>query len=242
MGAGVRLQKFLAQAGVSSRRGAEELITAGRVRVNGAVVTELGTRVDPARDVVAVDRQRVRSATTAWLAVHKPIGYLSTRRDPQGRRTLYDLLPPQQQRLFYVGRLDRDSEGLILLTNDGDTAHRLLHPRYGVEREYEVELDSDIAEEALQRLTRGIVLEDGMARAERAERLARGRVRLTLREGKKREVRRMLEVVGHRVTRLRRVRYGPIRLGTLPLGDWRTLSAREVAALQRLARADDSSD
>jgi 23S rRNA pseudouridine2605 synthase len=242
MTAGVRLQKFLAQAGVASRRGAEELITAGRVRVNGAVVTELGTRVEPARDVVDVDRRRIETAATEWLAVHKPIGYLSTRRDPQHRRTLYDLLPPEKRQLFYVGRLDRDSEGLILLTNDGDTAHRLLHPRYGVEREYEVELNDYLDDDVLQRLTRGVMLEDGMARALRTQRAGGTRVKLTLREGKKREVRRMMEAIGGRVLRLRRVRYGPIRLGDLPLGSWRALSAREVSALRRAGRADDAHD
>src|SRR5919108_5270737 len=144
MDAGVRLQKYLAQAGVASRRRSETLIVSGRVRVNGVVVTELGTRVEPEYDIIEVDGRPVRAAAAEWLALHKPIGYLSTRVDPQGRRTLYELLPPPLRRLFYVGRLDRDSEGLILLTNEGDVAHRLLHPRHGVEREYEVELDAAI--------------------------------------------------------------------------------------------------
>jgi 23S rRNA pseudouridine2605 synthase len=239
MGAGVRLQKYLAQAGVASRRKSETLIVSGRVRVNGAVVTELGTRVAPERDVVEVDGREVCGASSEWLLLHKPVGYLSTRTDPQGRRTLYDLLPPQLRRLFYVGRLDRDSEGLILLTNDGDLAHRMLHPRHGMEREYEVEVAAPIDDAALQQLTRGVELDDGPARAERARRLAPAQLSLTVREGRKREVRRMLEAVGQHVVRLRRVRYGPIRLGALPPGQWRQLSADEIAALHQLARSAD---
>jgi 23S rRNA pseudouridine2605 synthase len=242
MDAGVRLQKFLAQAGVASRRQSETLIVAGRVRVNGVVVTELGTRVAPERDVVEVDGRPVRTAATEWLVLHKPVGLLSTRHDPQGRRTLYELLPPHLRRLFYVGRLDRDSEGLILLTNEGDVAHRLLHPRHGVEREYDVELDAPLDDRALRRLTRGVQLADGTARAERAHRVAPARVVLTLLEGRKREVRRMVEAVGRRVVRLRRVRYGPIRLGELPPGRWRRLAPPEIAALRQLVRDDDQDD
>jgi 23S rRNA pseudouridine2605 synthase len=236
---GVRLQKFLSQAGVASRRRGEDLITAGRVRVNGVVVTELGVRVDPVRDRIQVDGKRVRPAEPEWYAVHKPRGYLSTRSDPAERPTLYDLVPAAMKRLFYVGRLDYDSEGLVLLTNDGDTAHRLLHPRYGIEREYEVELEADIESDALDRLRRGVELEDGPARAETARRRAGNRITLILREGRKREVRRMLAAVGHTVVRLRRVRYGPIRLGSLPLGKWRHLEERELAALRRATKAQD---
>jgi 23S rRNA pseudouridine2605 synthase len=236
---GVRLQKFLSQAGVASRRRGEDLITAGRVRVNGVVVTELGVRVDPVRDRIQVDGKRVRPAEPEWYAVHKPRGYLSTRSDPAERPTLYDLVPAAMKRLFYVGRLDYESEGLVLLTNDGDTAHRLLHPRYGIEREYEVELEADIESDALDRLRRGVELEDGPARAETARRRAGNRITLILREGRKREVRRMLAAVGHTVVRLRRVRYGPIRLGSLPLGKWRHLEERELAALRRATKAQD---
>jgi 23S rRNA pseudouridine2605 synthase len=236
---GVRLQKYLSQAGIASRRKAEELITAGRVRINGSVVTELGVRVQPGRDRVQVDGRRVLPAQSEWYALHKPRGYLSTRSDPEGRPTLYELVPPALQKLFYVGRLDYDSEGMVLLTNDGDTAHRLLHPRYGVEREYEVELESDIESDALDRLRRGVELEDGPARAESARRRSGNRIALTLREGRKREVRRMLAEVGHTVTRLRRVRYGPIRLGTLRVGEWRHLEDRELNALRKLAQQPD---
>jgi 23S rRNA pseudouridine2605 synthase len=245
-GQGVRLQKFLSQAGVASRRRSEELITAGRVRVNGTVVTELGVRVDPERDRVQVDGKRIKPALQEWFAVHKPRGYITTRDDPEGRPTLYDLLPPHMRRLFYVGRLDYDSEGLILLTNDGDTAHRLLHPRYEIERDYDVELAEPIESDALARLRQGVELEDGPARAESIRRRTGERVTVTLREGRKREVRRMFEAVGHHVRRLRRTRYGPVKLGTLKAGEWRHLEERELAALQRATtprtQYDDNSD
>jgi 23S rRNA pseudouridine2605 synthase len=234
---GVRLQKFLAQAGVASRRGSEELIVAGRVTINGRAATELGVRVDPARDDVRVDGRRVRPATEQWFALHKPRGYLSTRSDPEGRRTLYELVPPPMRRLFYVGRLDFDSEGLVLLTNDGDTAHRMLHPRYGMEREYDVELDRPIDDDALQQLRRGVQLDDGRARAHTARRRGGNRVLLTLREGRKREVRRMFLELGYSVKRLRRVRYGPIRLHDMAPGEWRPLEPREVSALHRVTRS-----
>jgi 23S rRNA pseudouridine2605 synthase len=233
---GVRLQKYLARAGVASRRQAEELIRAGRVRLNGAVVTEMGTKIRPGEDRVTVDRRDVEPAPALWIALHKPRGVVSTRRDPQGRRTVYDLLPPTHRRLFHVGRLDLDSEGLLLLTNDGENAHRLLHPRYGAARVYDVEVEGRPDPETLDRLKRGVTLEDGLARAHDVRALrapaGAGRLRLTLREGRKREVRRMLEAVGHPVVRLRRVQYGPVRLGDLPVGAWRPLATAELAALR----------
>lgn len=231
---GVRLQKFLSQAGVASRRAAEKLITEGRVSVNGAAVSELGTKVDPDRDEVRVDGDVVRPADLGWYALHKPRGYLSTRSDPGGRATLYDLLPESLHGLFYVGRLDYDSEGLVLLTNDGDTAHRMLHPRYGVAREYEVELDRNAEPDLAARLLEGVELEDGPARAEQARQTGAKRLRLVLAEGRKREVRRMLAALGHDVRRLRRLRYGPIQLGSLAEGAWRPLTASELRALRRL--------
>jgi 23S rRNA pseudouridine2605 synthase len=233
--AGIRLQKFLSQAGTASRRGAEELIAAGRVVVNGVVVSEPGTRVDPQRDEVVVDGERVRPAASEWYALHKPRGYLSTRDDPQGRQTLYDLVPPKLRRLFYVGRLDYDSEGLVLLTNDGDTAHRMLHPRFGMEREYEVELDRAADDALVSALVQGVELEDGPARAGAVRRVGVKGLRLTLREGRKREVRRMLAACGHDVRRLRRVRYGPVALGDLEPGAWRKLEKQELAALKAVA-------
>lgn len=234
--AGVRLQKFLSQAGVASRRHGEDLIRDGRVSVNGTVVRELGTRVDPARDTVVVDGTLVRPAAPSWYLLHKPRGYLSTRSDPQERPTIYDLVPAAMQGLFYVGRLDYDSEGLVLLTNDGDTAHRMMHPSFGMEREYEVELDGRVDAALLDRLVRGVTLEDGPARAEAVERAGARRLRLTLREGRNREVRRLLAACGHDVLRLRRIRYGPIELGRQEPGTWRALTAHERNALRVVTR------
>jgi 23S rRNA pseudouridine2605 synthase len=233
---GVRLQKFLSQAGVSSRRQGESLIMAGRVSVNGSVVTQLGAKVDPERDEIMVDGEPVRPARSGWYMLHKPRGYLSTRTDPEGRATVYDLVPDKVRGLFYVGRLDYDSEGLVLFTNDGDTAHRMLHPRFGMEREYEVELDRNVDAELAPRLLAGVQLEDGMARADSVRQVGPKRIRLTLREGRKREIRRMLDACGHLVRRLRRVRYGPIELGSLEPGEWRPLERRELAALKAATR------
>ena len=237
MTAAVRLQKFLSQAGVASRRAAETLMRAGRVRVNGEPATEPGTKVDPARDVVEVDGRRVRPAAPLWIALHKPRGYVTTRRDPQGRPTVYDLLPRQHHGLFHVGRLDYDSEGLLLLTNDGDAAERLQHPRYEVDRIYHVEIDGVLGMAAQRALLDGIRLEDGSARARALHRLGgaarRGeRWAIALREGRKREVRRMFDAIGHPVRRLRRVSFGPIELGALEEGRWRRLAAAEVRALR----------
>lgn len=230
-----RLQKFLANAGVASRRKAEELITSGRVKVNGRVVTELGTKIDDAKDVVVVSGKQIKSAEPIWIALHKPRGYLSTRQDPQGRPTVYDLLPPALHGLFYVGRLDLDSEGLLLLTNDGDTANRLLHPRYEVERVYEVLVRGELKPDRIEQLLEGVELDDGVATAQSVKvlGLARNemRLRIVLREGKKREVRRMLWAVGHKVLRLKRLSYGPIKLGRLPEGKWRKLTEAELASL-----------
>ncbi len=236
MAALVRLQKHLARAGIASRRASEAVILAGRVRVNGQVVRELGTRVDPDHDVVEVDGRRLAVRPALWIALHKPRGYVCTRRDPQHRPTVYSLLPPEHHDLFTVGRLDADSEGLLLLTNEGDAAHQLLHPRFAVERVYLAQVQGSPGPAVLQQLTRGIPLDDGEARALSAQRVnGRGgeRIRIVLAEGRKREVRRMLEAVGHPVRRLRRIRYGPITLGALPAGRWRALRADEVAALPR---------
>lgn len=237
MTATVRLQKFLSQAGVASRRAAETLMRDGRVRVNGEAATEPGMKVDPARDVVEVDGRRVRPAAPLWIALHKPRGYVTTRRDPQGRPTVYDLLPREHHGLFHVGRLDYDSEGLLLLTNDGDAAERLQHPRYEVDRIYHVEIDGVLGEAARRALLDGIRLDDGIARARALQRLggaARGGERwaITLREGRKREVRRMFDAVDRPVRRLRRVSFGPIELGVLEQGRWRRLAAAEVRTLR----------
>ena len=239
----VRLQKFLANAGVASRRKAEELIEAGRVEVNDVVVTELGTKVDPATDKVSVNGQVIRVGPPVWIALNKPVGYVSTRADPQKRPTIYDLLPKSLHGLFYVGRLDVDSEGLMLLTNVGDMAHRLLHPSFQVSRVYDVVVRGSVTAATADQLTRGVALEDGIAKAESATILAPvggndARLRLVLREGRKREVRRMMRAVGHEVKRLKRVRYGPIELGHLPAGKWRKLSEAELRALRADTRRD----
>lgn len=235
----VRIQKFLSRAGRASRREAERMMQQGRVRVNGQVVTELGTRVDPDRDRVEVDGALVTEEPLRWYAFHKPAGVLTTRSDPHGGRTVYDELPGDFSGLSYVGRLDRDAEGLLLMTNDGDLAHSIQHPSGEVEREYWIEAAGTVNEGALGALTKGVRLEDGVARAARARLLDAGGVvshlTLVLTEGRKREVRRMMSEVGHHVLRLRRIRYGPVRLGELPPGGWRPLTADEVRRLRELA-------
>ena len=238
---GIRLQKFLANAGVASRRKAEDLIREGRVSVNGRRVEDMGVRVRPGRDRVEVDGTAIQAKKRVWIAFHKPRGYLTSRGDTHGRRTIYDVLPPELQALFYVGRLDRDSEGLLLLTNDGDTAHRMLHPSHEIEREYRARVEGELSTGALRRLERGVELEDGVARARRVRKLKQAHegestIVLTLTEGRKREVRRMLDAVGHPVKRLVRTKYGPVSLGSLKPGAWRPLTREEVAALPRSKR------
>lgn len=233
----MRLQKFLASAGIASRRKAEELITAGRVSVNGHVVKELGTKVDPDVDSVVVDGRKVESAAPVWIKLHKPRRYMSTKSDPEGRPTIYELMPPSLHSLFYVGRLDYDSEGLMLMTNVGDEAHKLLHPSFEVERMYDAIVKGIITRETVQKLMRGVELEDGMAHAESVRILPSNRedeskIRLSLREGRNREVRRIMSAVGHEVRRLKRISYGPIRLGDLAPGKWRRLTDEELAALK----------
>ncbi len=238
----IRLQKYLSRAGVASRREGERLMQAGRVRVNGSVATRLGVRVVPGRDVVEVDGAVVALPEPRWVAFHKPPGVLTTRRDPHGGPTIYDVLPEELGSLRYVGRLDRDTEGLILLTNEGDVANGLQHPSGGVEREYLAEVRGPVEPRALARLVAGVALEDGPARAASAVLAGRAaggsRVRLVLTEGRKREVRRMLEAIGHPVVRLRRERFGPITLGALESGAWRDLGDDERAALEALTDAD----
>ncbi len=235
----VRIQKYLSQAGRASRREAERLMAAGRVTVDGEVVTELGRRVVPGRDIVAVDGQVVEVAAERWVMLHKPPGVLTTRSDPHGGRTVYDLLPESLHGLTYVGRLDLDAEGLLLLTNDGDTAHGIQHPSREVEREYWLEVAGTFSKAASRALLAGVVLDDGVAEAKRITGVRAGPVTSTLSlvitEGRKREVRRMLSEVGHAVMRLRRERYGPIRLGDLERGQWRDLTGGEVNALRRAA-------
>jgi 23S rRNA pseudouridine2605 synthase len=238
----VRLQKYLSRAGVASRREAEVMILQGRVKVNGERVVTLGTRVRLGEDRVEVDGVPVGSVATQWILLHKPPGILCTRVDPQGRPTVYGLLPEELRELRYVGRLDQDTEGLLLLTNEGEALHRLTHPSFGVEREYEARVEGLPGEETLRRLEAGVELEDGRARATRVHirRTLRSEavLALVLREGRKREVRRLLEAVGHPVIRLSRVRFGPVTLGGLGVGEWRNLEPEEIRALRRAVRME----
>lgn len=238
MSEGMRVQKFLSRAGKASRREAERLMQEGRVRVNGEVVTELGTRVDPDHDTVELDGEPVTPEAKRWVAFHKPPGVLTTRSDPHGGTTIYDALPEALSGLTYVGRLDRDAEGLLLMTNDGDLANRVQHPSGEVEREYWVEASGVVDQGVVRRLTAGVRLEDGTAKARRARVLDAGPIvshlRLVLTEGRKREVRRMMSEVGHAVLRLRRLRFGPVRLGDLPRGEWRPLTSEELGELRKV--------
>jgi 23S rRNA pseudouridine2605 synthase len=241
VGEEVRLQKYLARAGVASRRASEDLIRQGRVAVNGAVVTELGTKVDPEAARVEVDGALVQPEPARWVMLHKPPGYLCTRSDPEGRPTVYDLLDEEGSSLFHVGRLDYMSEGLLLLTNEGAIAERLLHPRNEMRRRYEVTVAGPVPGLAVQRLRDGIDLDDGPARALRVEvKPGPGNdqavIELTLAEGRNREVRRMMEQVGLTIHALKRVAFGPLALGDLPRGSWRPLEAGEIDRLRALNR------
>ncbi|HEX7298140.1 MAG TPA: pseudouridine synthase [Solirubrobacteraceae bacterium] len=231
----MRLAKHLAHAGVASRRAAEALVAEGRVTVDGAVVT------DPARDVtgqeaIAVDGEAVRGAERHVVyAVHKPAGVVSTASDTHGRRTVVDLVPAAQ-RLYPVGRLDADTTGLILLTNDGELAHTLTHPSFEVPKTYRARVEGRLEERALRALREGVELEDGRTAPARVRRLSAHELELTIHEGRKRQVRRMLEAVGHRVVSLRRVAFGPLRLGELAPGRHRRLTAAEVQRLRDAAQ------
>jgi 23S rRNA pseudouridine2605 synthase len=235
---GERLQKILAAAGVASRRAAEDLIRAGRVTVNGAVAT-LGESADADRDAIALDGEPIQREPLEYWIVHKPKGVLTTVSDPEGRSTVIDLVQESTARLFPVGRLDLLSEGLVLLTNDGPLTHSLLHPSFGEEREYRVTVRGSIDRSTLRRISEGVELEDGLTAPART-----GAVRfdpgtrttcfaLTLVEGKKRQIRRMMSELGHSVIRLVRVRMGPLELGRLAPGEARPLRARERRALKR---------
>jgi 23S rRNA pseudouridine2605 synthase len=232
----MRLAKYLAHAGVASRRSAEALIAAGRVTVEREVVT------DPARDVQPDSRVELDGRPLGGpeprvvLALNKPVGVLSTARDTRGRPTVIDLVPGDGLRLYPVGRLDADSSGLILLSNDGELAHRLTHPSFEVEKTYRARLaGGPLAEEALSALRSGVQLEDGVTAPARVRRLKGEQIELTIHEGRNRQVRRMCEAVGHRVLELQRTGFGPLRLGGLAPGAHRRLSAEEVRRLRSLA-------
>ena len=235
-----RLQKILAHAGVASRREAERLISAGRVSVNGQVVSQLGASAELGQDQIAVDGRAIdRPEPLTYYVVNKPPGVVTTVHDPQRRPTVMGLLKGVAERVYPVGRLDADSEGLLLLTNDGELAHRLTHPRYGVEKEYVVELAAPASKRQLDRIRQGIESEGERLQPKRLELEPGGRSRVTivLAEGKKREVRRMFEAVGHTVTRLTRRRFGPLRLGDLPAGRRRALTEEEIDQLRAATSA-----
>jgi 23S rRNA pseudouridine2605 synthase len=231
----VRLQKFLAEAGVASRRAGERMILDGRVEVNGRPVRVLGSKVDPGRDRVAVDGQPVRARRKLYVALNKPPACMCTRRDPEGRWTIGQTLPAEWGHLVPVGRLDYESEGLIFLTNDGDFCLRLSHPRYGVRKTYQATVTGLVERALLARATQGVIEAGEQLKAEKARLISANRTRsvveLELGEGKNREVRRLLGALGWEVERLVRTRIGPIRLGDLPVGRWRTLTEPEIKSL-----------
>lgn len=236
----IRLQKILSQAGVASRRAAEKLMAEGRVTVNGQTVREMGTKADPATDDIRVDGRRVKPAERLrYILLNKPAGYVTTRSDPQRRRTVLDLLGGVREYVYPVGRLDYDTEGLLLLTNDGDLAAALTHPRHGVERTYEARVAGMPDHEALARLRKGIPLDGKRTLPAEVTSLnydrGHGVLLITIREGRNRQVRRMLEAVGHPVDKLRRVKFGPISDRMLKRGEWRELTAQEIRTLKALA-------
>jgi 23S rRNA pseudouridine2605 synthase len=235
----MRLAKYLATAGVASRRASEEIVRAGRVTIAGETVTDPARDVEPG-DAVALDGRLVSTVHERVVyALNKPAGVVSTARDPQGRPTVVTMLP-QTERLYPVGRLDIDTTGLILLTNQGELAHRLTHPRFEVEKTYRVVLAGpSVRDSELRALSEGVELEDGRTAPARVRRISADTIEITIHEGRKRQVKRMCEAVGHPVKRLERVRLGPLELGDLPRGRWRRLSDAEVQAL--MAASNESS-
>src|SRR4051812_10801970 len=236
---GQRLQKVLAAAGLGSRRKCEDLIREGRVEVDRHVVTELGTRVEPAQQEIRVDGESLRPSKRLYFAVNKPVGVVTTNFDPSGRSRVIDLVPTEE-RVFAVGRLDRSSEGLILVTNDGEFANRLTHPRYGVEKTYLVRIAGSPEPRQLERLKKGVHLAEGYARAQsimvKKQHGQSTDLVIVLNEGRNREIRRILARVGHKVLALKRVAVGNVKLSDLPVGGWRRLMPAEVDGLLHLAK------
>nr|WP_110205705.1 pseudouridine synthase [Nocardioides daejeonensis] len=241
----IRLQKLLAQSGVASRRKCEELMLAGSVEVDGEIVTRLGTKVDPRTAVIRVDGKRLPPISPhVYLVLNKPRGVVSTMSDPQGRPTLSDFVADRPERLFHVGRLDTDTTGLLLLTNDGEFAHRMAHPSYEVDKTYVAEVDGEVFPQVLKRLRAGVTLEDGPVQVSKVRVVETGRgaaqgrsiVELVIHEGRNRIVRRLLAEVGHPVRRLTRTRFGPVRLDRLPTGELRELTSEELGTLLDAAR------
>ncbi|WP_245647003.1 pseudouridine synthase [Microtetraspora niveoalba] len=233
---GVRLQKVLAQAGVASRRACEEMIGDGRVTVDGQVVRRFGARVDPAKQVIHVDGKRIPTAADlVYYALNKPIGVVSTMEDPEGRPCLQDYVQELAPRLFHVGRLDTETEGLLLFTNDGELAHRLTHPSYGVKKKYWAKVPGPVPRDLHRVLRKGVELEDGLAKVDEfrivQEHGQQALVEVVLHEGRKHIVRRLLEETGHRVIDLARIEFGPVKLGRLKPGTIRALTLQEVGDL-----------
>jgi len=235
----VRLTKLLASWGLASRRAIEEWIESGRIRLNGRTVTEQGVKADPGIDVIEVDGRAVAAPVSTdrqYLAIHKPLGYVSTMSDEHGRQALPDLLPKGLPRLFPIGRLDLDSSGLLLMTDDGELANRLLHPRYKVEKEYRVTMNgTPLSTDERRRFEAGLELDDGLTAPCLLKSLGSGSYLVTLREGRKRQIRRMFSALDRDVTALHRIRFGPIALGALAPGALRTLSAAEIKTLRHAA-------
>ena len=230
----MRLNKIIADAGITSRRGADELIMDGRVSVDGFVCRELGAKFDPRMVKVMVDGETIRrSMTKSYLVLHKPKGVLSTMFDPEGRPSLADFIDLRKERLFHVGRLDKDSEGLILLTNDGDLTFRATHPSFGLEKTYIIEFDGKLPVGAEKTLLKGIELEDGIGRVLSFKQLSPQWLEVTIHEGRYHIIRRLMEAVDVTVLRLIRTNFGPISLGDTPEGRWRDLNAGELANLQK---------
>jgi 23S rRNA pseudouridine2605 synthase len=232
----MRLNRFLAAAGVGSRRQCDELIAAGRVTINGQICTDFSGQPAP-RDHVKVNGKLVHAEPPLTIMLHKPPGFVSTRKDVHARDTIFDLLPKKFSRLFNVGRLDAQTEGLILLTNDGDLAQRLTHPSYKIDKEYEVTLDRRWDSDLAPKLSEGIFLDGKRARIERLHSIGPKHLRVVLRQGINRQIRRMFYEIAYEVKRLVRVRIGNLRLGDLPRGHWRTVTKRELQNLQRSDRS-----
>jgi 23S rRNA pseudouridine2605 synthase len=231
----LRLQKFLAEAGITSRRGGERYILDGRVAVNGEIVRELGTKVDPSHDAITVDGKPARARRKIYVALHKPRGCVCSRKDERDRPTVYELLPREWTNLYSVGRLDYDTEGLLFLTNDGEFALRLTHPRYGVSKTYRVVVEGRVDVSLLDLFRRGVFHQNEKLKAERARLIStnasRSVVELELAEGKNREVRRLFESQGRTVSQLQRTQIGRIKLGELKAGRWRALTEPEINSL-----------
>jgi len=242
----IRLQKFLAATGLGSRRHCEEYIETGRVTVDGEIVKELGARVDPESQVICVDGERARMEPRRYFILNKPSGFLCTNQDPAGRRRVIDLFPSEGQRLFTVGRLDENSEGLILVTNDGEMAQRLAHPRYRVARTYQVQVVGHPTREKLDELRKGVRFKEGVFRVSGLKPLKKqGKstfLELTLHEGQNREIRRMMARIGHKVMQLLRVRFGPLNLGKLKTGEYRRLTDWELKKLREMLNEKHSPD